>query len=58
MYIADLGCIATSYGPTKRCLMIDLMAEGVTEYIMDECKLPIYICEWLVSCFVTTWLSL
>ena len=42
----DLGCLATSFGPTKRCQVIDLMAEGVTKYIMDECKLPIYVCEW------------
>lgn len=47
----DLGCIATSFGPTKRCQVIDLLAEGVSEYILDECKLPIYFCEWFNNRF-------
>ena len=46
--ILDLGCMATSYRETKRCQVIDLVAEGVSEYVLDECRIPIYVCEWLV----------
>jgi hypothetical protein len=53
VHLVDLGCIATSHGPMTRCQVIDLMAEGVSEYIMDECKLPIYVCEWLVNWCIT-----
>ena len=46
--ILDQVCIATSGNGTKRCQVIDLVAEGVPEYMLDELKLPIYVCEWLV----------
>ena len=48
LFILDQVCIATSYNGIKRCQVIDLVAEGVPEYVLDECKLPIYVCEWLV----------
>ncbi|XP_046839554.1 F-box only protein 17-like isoform X2 [Xenia sp. Carnegie-2017] len=43
------GCLATSFGAMKRCQVIDLLAEGVNEYILDEVKIPIYVCEWFNS---------
>lgn len=39
-------CIATSFQGTTRCQVVDLVAEGVSEYILDECKLPIQVYEW------------
>ena len=44
--LVDAGCLATSFGAMKRCQVIDLLAEGVNEYILDEVKIPIYVCEW------------
>ena len=42
-------CIASSYGPAIRCQVVDLVAEGASEYILDECRLPIQVYEWLVD---------
>ena len=52
LFILDQVCIATSHGQTKRCQIIDLVAEGVSEYLLDEGKLPIYVCEWLVCPYI------
>ena len=41
--------MTTSYEPTKRCQIIDLLEEGVPASVLDECKIPIYVCEWLVE---------